>query len=183
MILMMAVLNPTQEGRRAQAREGNTSEWLIRLITWQEFSFFFFLVLLLFSPASFSPPSLQYCDCEDVVQWSNMKRLWRPRTTLRDKIIPKTKEQRDCLSTPPGGNWDAASFLSRWRENKTDRPRSLLSKGWCSFVSMQMVLRKQTKTKGRLLAVLFFFFFLEGNGGLLFCFFHWRFSFCKSVLS
>lgn len=87
-----------------------------------------------------------------------MKRLWRPGTTLRDKIIPKTKEQRDCLSTPPGGNWDAASFPSRKRENKTDRPRLLLSKGWCNFVSMQMVLRKHTKTKGRLFSVFCFFF-------------------------
>lgn len=52
-----------------------------------------------------------------------MERLQRPRTTLRDKLIPKTKEQRDCLSTPPGGNWDAASFLSGKRENKTVRPR------------------------------------------------------------
>lgn len=150
MILMMAVLNPTQEGRRAQGREGNTSEWLIRLITWQEFLFSY--------PPIFFFLSLQYCDCGDVAQWSNMKRLWRPGTTLRDKIIPKTKEQRDCLSTPPGGNWDAASFPSRKRENRTDRPRLLLSKGWCNFVSMQMVLRKHTKTKGRLFSVFCFFF-------------------------
>lgn len=51
MILMMAVLNPTQEGRRAQGREGNTSEWLIRLITWQEF-------LFSYPPIFFSFPSI-----------------------------------------------------------------------------------------------------------------------------
>lgn len=126
MILMMAVLNPTQEERRAKGREGNTSEWLIRLITWQE--------------CVRSPPPLQYCDCGDVVQWSSIKRLGRPKTTLRDKIKnPKTKEQRDCLSTPPGGNWDTVSLLSRKRENKTDRLVLLFKHGWYNFVSPQMV--------------------------------------------
>lgn len=37
MILMMALFKPTQEERQAWGGEGNTSQWLIRLITWQEF--------------------------------------------------------------------------------------------------------------------------------------------------